>query len=186
MIKGSGLSASFFRKGSDKMTAISYYDSPIGRVLIHAEQDAVCGLWFIGQQHFPDEFVNAELRNEDIEIITRCKAWLDEYFSGGRPEISALKLAPKGSLFRQRVWEILRNIPYGGTTSYGKIARELETRFGTRVSAQAVGGAVGHNPISIIIPCHRVLGADGRLTGYAGGIEKKAFLLRLEADNSAK
>ncbi|MBQ2326884.1 MAG: methylated-DNA--[Clostridia bacterium] len=105
------------------------------------------------------------------------------YFAGEKPEISALMLAAEGSEFSRQVWEILRAIPYGETITYGQIAKTLEARTGKRVSAQAVGGAVGRNPISIIIPCHRVVGANGSLTGYAGGTERKAALLELEKEN---
>ena len=116
----------------------------------------------------------------ETSILLEAKRWLDIYFSGKEPDFTP-PLHPIGSAFRQSVWEILLQIPYGKTTTYGEIANKLAEKQGlSRMSAQAVGGAVGHNPISILIPCHRVVGADGSLTGYAGGVEKKRFLLALE------
>jgi methylated-DNA-[protein]-cysteine S-methyltransferase len=116
-----------------------------------------------------------------LPIFNETKSWLDRYFAGQRPDASALPLAPIGGAFRQSVWDILRRIPYGKLTTYGEIAREIAAASGkTGMSAQAVGGAVGRNPISIIIPCHRVVGANGSLTGYAGGIGTKVKLLELE------
>ena len=162
------------------MTSISYYDSPLGRLLIKASDAALKGVWFVGQKHFPKELVNMPPLNSDCEIICLTQQWLDEYFAGLRPEISRLRLAPEGSDFRLTVWDILCTIPYGASMSYGQIAAMIGKNTGKRMSAQAVGGAVGHNPISIIIPCHRVLGADGSLTGYAGGLDKKLFLLSHE------
>lgn len=159
------------------MTSISYYDSPLGKLLIKAENDALKGIWFSGQQHFPNELMLAMATNENTVIITQAHQWLDDYFSGNRPDISRLRLAPESSAFRRDVWNILVHIPYGCSLSYGQIARELERKYGRRMSAQAVGSAVGHNPISIVIPCHRVLGAGGKLGGYAGGIERKTALL---------
>ncbi len=114
-------------------------------------------------------------------VLLDARRWLEAYFAGEKPEISALTLAPEGSEFRRRVWRRLCEVPYGGTVSYGELARELARERGLEsFSAQAVGGAVGHNPISIIIPCHRVVGAGGNLTGYAGGVERKLWLLRHE------
>ena len=167
----------FFRKETE-LTSLSYYDSPLGRLLIMAEDEAISGLWFVGQKYFPAELCGAEAVNP--EAAGHLHHWLDEYFSGRAPDISRLILSPSGSSFRKAVWDMLCRIPYGCTASYGQLARELERQMGKKVSAQAVGGAVGHNPISIIIPCHRVVGADGSLTGYAGGLEKKAALLALE------
>ena len=162
------------------MISISYYDSPVGKLLIKASEGALNGGWFVGQNHFPKDLINAPPLNVDCEITCLTHQWLDDYFAGLRPEISRLKLAPEGSDFRRMVWDILCTIPYGATMSYGQIATMIEKNTGKRMSAQAVGGAVGHNPISIIIPCHRVLGSDKSLTGYAGGLEKKLFLLSHE------
>jgi methylated-DNA-[protein]-cysteine S-methyltransferase len=118
--------------------------------------------------------------------LVQARAWLDAYFAGLRPDIDALPLAPQGSAFRQAVWALLRAIPYGETTTYGDLARALAAQSGqTKVSAQAVGGAVGHNPLSIVVPCHRVLGRDGSLTGYAGGLDNKVKLLTLEGVDAA-
>ena len=122
----------------------------------------------------------------DLPVFAQTRAWLDVYFSGREPDVTPPLLTGNASPFRRRVWEILRGIPYGQTVTYGEIARQLAHETGRGVSAQAVGGAVGHNPISLIIPCHRVVGANGRLTGYAGGLDKKIALLRLEGvDTSA-
>ena len=162
------------------MTSISYYDSPVGRLLIKTSESALKGVWFVGQKHFPRELLNTAPLNSDCEIMRLTCQWLEDYFAGLRPEISRLNLAPDGSDFRRMVWDILCAIPYGASMSYGQIAAIIEKNTGKRMSAQAVGGAVGHNPISIIIPCHRVLGTDGSLTGYAGGLDKKVFLLNLE------
>lgn len=162
------------------MISISYYDSPVGRLLIKSSESALKGVWFVGQKYFPRELLNIPPLNADCEIMPLTHQWLEEYFAGLRPEISRIKLAPEGSDFRRMVWDILCAIPYGASMSYGQITAIIEKNTGKRMSAQAVGGAVGHNPISIIIPCHRVLGTDGSLTGYAGGLDKKVFLLNLE------
>ncbi len=122
--------------------------------------------------------------NKNERILIKTKKWLDEYFNGKKPEISELDLAPIGSEFAKNVWEILCEIPYGKVTTYGEIAKKMaKIMHKEKMSAQAVGGAVGHNPISIIIPCHRVVGANGSLTGYAGGIDKKIYLLKHEQVN---
>ena len=118
-------------------------------------------------------------RIKDLPVFGEAVKWLDLYFAGKEPDFMPA-LSPSGTTFQQAVWEILRTIPYGATTSYGTIAKCLEKRAGKRMSAQAVGGAVGRNPISILIPCHRVIGANGSLTGYAGGLDKKEYLLELE------
>ncbi len=148
------------------------YDSPLGKMLIVSDGEAICGVWFYGQKFFPS--LDFEL-NDELDIFKIVKKWFDEYFSGENPEIN-FKLNPKGSEFRHKVWKILSEIKYGETLTYGEIA----SRISPTMSAQAVGGAVGHNPISILIPCHRVLGANGKLTGYAGGIDRKVELLKLE------
>ena len=123
----------------------------------------------------------------DTKVLGQTKEWLDRYFAGKKPGIGELTLAPAGSDFRKAVWKILCEIPYGEVTTYGEISRKIADRRGIeRMSAQAVGGAVGHNPISIIIPCHRVVGSDGSLTGYAGGLKKKISLLTLEGVDMEK
>lgn len=157
------------------------YLSPFGGITIASDSEAVIGVWFDGQKYFADS-VSGELEfMENLPVLRSASEWLDEYFGGGRPDIKRLTLAPQGNEFRQKVWNILCKIPYGETVTYGDIAKEVASDFGRKaMSAQAVGGAVGHNPISIIIPCHRVVGSNGNLTGYAGGIDKKIKLLELE------
>ena len=155
------------------------YKSELGNILLAADEIGLTGLWFEGQKYFantlPDERISQE-----TPILIEVKRWLDEYFSGEEPKFTP-PLHPTGSTFRQAVWQILLQIPYGQTTTYGEIARQLaEMQNAPHMSAQAVGGAVGHNEISVIIPCHRVVGTNGSLTGYAGGIDKKIALLELE------
>lgn len=155
------------------------YASPIGDILLAADQVGLTGLWFEGQKYYANTLPNEHIFRE-TEILIKAKKWLDVYFSGKEPQFTP-PLHPSGSIFRQAVWKILLQIPYGTTITYGEIAKKIaEMKHISCMSAQAVGGAVGHNEISIIIPCHRVLGANGSLTGYAGGIEKKISLLELE------
>ena len=155
-------------------------NSPIGKLTLCATKDALIGVWIEGQKYFCDT-VSEATENDDLKIFDETKKWLHEYFKGNKPKINDLKLAPIGNEFRQRVWKILCEIPYGETITYGEIAEIIVKEKGIkRMSAQAVGGAVGHNPISIIIPCHCVLGKNGSLTGYAGGLEVKKYLLNLE------
>lgn len=154
-------------------------DTPLGAMRAAAEDGAICGLWFEGQKYYPADAASWT-HNPDLPIFALLYQWLEAYFAGGAPEIH-LPLAPRGTAFQQAVWDILLAIPPGSGTTYGAIAREMAARMGREsMSAQAVGGAVGHNPISVVIPCHRVMGADGSLTGYAGGLERKKALLRLE------
>ena len=157
------------------------YDSPVGRLTLASDGLNLAGLWMEGQKYFGGT-VPGELRpNEELEVFSRAKDWLDRYFNGKKPVPSELPLAPVGGEFRQTVWELLCEIPYGELTTYGQIAREAAKRLQREsMSAQAVGGAVGHNPISIIIPCHRGVGTGGSLTGYAGGLDKKIWLLKHE------
>ena len=161
------------------MIFIQHYDSPPGGILLAADEVGLTGLWFDGQKYFA-RGLSAERIETDTPILSETKRWLDDYFEGKVPTCLP-PLHPIGSPFQRDVWSILLEIPYGQTTTYGEIARRLAARRGLpRMSAQAVGGAVGHNEISILIPCHRVVGANGSLTGYAGGIDKKARLLELE------
>ena len=158
------------------MTYIQHYNSPLGDILLAADEIGLTGVWLDSQKYFagtlPQELIECE-----TPVLAEAKRWFDAYFSGREPDFTP-PLHPTGSAFRHAVWDILLQIPYGQTTTYGAIARQLA---GTgRMSAQAVGGAVGHNPISIIVPCHRVVGTDGSLTGYAGGLAKKIALLELE------
>lgn len=151
------------------------YDSPLGQLTLASDGEAIIGLWIEGQKYFAAGIPTNLPVRDDLPVFLQARDWLDRYFAGKRPAASELPLAPQGSAFRQSVWEILCQIPYGHTVTYGEIAKRLCCK-----SAQAVGGAVGHNPVSIIIPCHRVLGADRGLTGYAGGTDKKIWLLRHE------
>ena len=150
--------------------------------LLAADEIGLTGLWFFGQSYFADT-LPAEQVAQETPILAQAREWLDEYFSGKEPDFTP-KLHPIGSPFRQEVWRILLQIPYGQTMTYGEIARQMEKlQNRPHMSAQAVGGAVGHNGISIIIPCHRVVGTKGNLTGYAGGLDKKMALLELEHAN---
>ena len=164
------------------MTFIQHYDSPLGGILLAADETGLTGLWFDGEKYFADN-LSAEHTMRETPILADTSRWLDIYFTGREPDFTP-PLHPIGSAFRQGVWELLLQIPYGQTTTYGEIARQLAEKQGlARMSAQAVGGAVGHNEISVIIPCHRVVGTNGSLTGYAGGIDKKIRLLELERTN---
>ena len=152
-------------------------ETPLGTICAAAEGEALRGLWFTGQKYFPND-AETWPDTPDHPAFTALQSWLKDYFAGKNPK-AKVPLAPEGTDFQQAVWKILLKIPYGKTTTYGSIATQLDAVKG-KASAQAVGGAVGHNPISLIIPCHRVLGADGSLTGYAGGLERKRALLELE------
>lgn len=163
------------------MVHISHYDSPIGALVLAEKGGALAGLWMEGQKYFWGALGDEPREQARTPVLRQAGQWLDAYFAGERPAPGDLPLAPAGSAFRQEVWRALCEIPYGETAPYGEIARRLSVRRGSHaVSARAVGGAVGHNPISIVIPCHRVVGADGSLTGYAGGLEKKIWLLAHE------
>ncbi|MCL1913960.1 MAG: methylated-DNA--[protein]-cysteine S-methyltransferase [Eubacteriaceae bacterium] len=157
------------------------YSSPIGKITLACCGDNLVGLWTEGQKYHGDTLPEAITENNDMPIFDTAKTWLNRYFTGKKPDISELPLAPIGGAFRQSVWKILREIPYGNVTTYGDIAKQMAVNMGRQsMSSQAVGGAVGHNPISIIIPCHRVVGSNGSLTGFAGGIHMKIKLLELE------
>lgn len=161
------------------MVFIQHYNSPLGGMLLAADEVGIRGLWFNGQKYFARN-LPAERTEQNTPALSAAKRWLDIYFAGVNPDFLP-PLHPVGSPFRREVWDILLQIPYGQTTTYGEIARQFAEKHGlTRMSAQAVGGAVGHNEISVIIPCHRVVGTSGSLTGYAGGIDKKVKLLELE------
>lgn len=161
------------------MIYTQHYESPLGGILLAADETGLTGLWFDGEKYYADNLA-AEHEARDTQALGAAKRWLDVYFAGKEPDFLP-PLHPIGSAFRQEVWQLLLEIPYGQTTTYGALARRLAERRGLRhMSAQAVGGAVGHNEISILIPCHRVAGTSGSLTGYAGGIDKKLSLLRLE------
>lgn len=161
------------------MQYISYYQSSLGGMLLAADDIGLTGAWFEGQKYFA-LCLDKQYEEKEIPLFERAKRWLDIYFSGNEPDFN-VPLHFMGTEFQKEVWKILCTIPYGKTTTYGAIAKQLAARKGLEhMSAQAVGGAVGHNRISIIVPCHRVVGADGSLTGYAGGLDKKVKLLNLE------
>ena len=154
-------------------------DTPLGAMTASAEKGALTGLWFIGQKYYPSK-TGTWIDESDYPVFETLRVWLADYFSG-RDCISDLQLEPQGTPFQKNVWEMLLKIPFGQVTTYREIAKKLAlTRGLSSMSAQAVGGAVGHNPISILIPCHRVVGSNRSLTGYAGGIDKKKDLLQLE------
>ena len=167
------------------MEYIHRYDSPLGGIMAASDGDAITGLWFEGQKYYADT-LERDHEEKELPVFAQADQWLDVYFSGKAPDFTP-PLKMKTNAFRKAVWEILLTIPYGQTVTYGEIAERLaKQRSGAGVSARAVGGAVGHNAISLIIPCHRVVGSDGNLTGYAGGIDKKEKLLALEQAEPAQ
>lgn len=156
-----------------------HYNSPLGGITLASDGEALTGLWFDGQKYFCDT-LSEHHEEKNLPVFDQADKWLDIYFSGKAPDFTP-PLSMKTTPFRKAVWEIMLTIPYGQTMTYGEIAREMAKQKGiASMSAQAVGGAVGHNSISLIIPCHRVVGTNGSLTGYAGGIDKKIQLLQLE------
>lgn len=170
-----------FQLEEDGLVYTTTYDSQlVGPMTLASDGSALTGLWLDGQKYFCATLKGESKPDDGLAIFRQARAWLDRYFAGERPQASELPLAPSGTEYRQRVWRVLLGIPYGQTRAYGEVARLLESVTGTRTSARAVGTAVGRNPISIIIPCHRVVGSDGSLTGYAGGVDKKALLLAHE------
>ena len=159
----------------------TYYVSPVGTLLIASDGENLIGLCIQGQKYYLDKIEKEAILKNDLTIFVKTKKWLDQYFKRENPLLNELPLAPSGNSFRQCVWNLLCEIPYGKTTTYGELAKKVAEKMKkTSMSAQAVGNAVGHNPISIIIPCHRVIGKNGNLTGYAGGIDNKIKLLTLE------
>ena len=160
---------------------INYYSSPLGNILLSADDGGLTGLWFEQQRHFATFLTGCE-QTANLHVFNEVRCWLDAYFSGRNPDFTP-QLHMIGTGFQQSVWRILLTIPYGQIVTYGQIAEKLEAERGVlKMSARAVGSAVGHNHISLIIPCHRVVGSNGNLTGYAGGIERKVALLKIEAD----
>lgn len=161
------------------MQYTSAYSSPLGPITLASDGKQLTGLWFDGQKYFADT-LSSEHREKELSIFQLTTQWLDLYFQGKTPSFTP-PLSFNGSPFRLIVWNILLEIPYGTTMTYGEIAAIIAKKQGVQsMSAQAVGGAVAHNPISVIVPCHRVVGTNGSLTGYAGGLEKKIALLELE------
>ena len=157
---------------------LSYYQSPVGKITIASDGENLIGLWIEGQTHFETKHKNELVQNDSIELFKTIKNWLDDYFFGNKPKITDLPIKLIGTDFEVAVWKLLCKIPYGSTTTYGDIAKQIAKHLGKeKMSAQAVGGAVGRNPISIIVPCHRVIGSNGKLVGYAGGLDLKHKLL---------
>lgn len=163
------------------MQYIDFYKSPIGEMMMASDEVGLIGLWFVGKKYFASTLSQNEPRQQKtLPIFDQTKKWLDLYFAGQNPDFTPT-LFLKGSEFRLSVWKILTQIPYGEVITYGDIAKQIARQRGVeKMSAQAVGGAVGHNPIAILIPCHRVVGKNGSMTGYGGGIDKKIELLKLE------
>lgn len=158
------------------MSYTTHYDSPLGGITLASDGKALTGLWFDGQKYF-GSILGCEASPAEFPVFDDTRRWMDVYFSGRQPDFMP-PLALHGTAFQQRVWDSLRAIPYGGTATYGELARRLGVG-----SAQAVGGAVGHNPIALVVPCHRVVGSGGALTGYAAGLDRKQALLQLEQKN---
>jgi methylated-DNA-[protein]-cysteine S-methyltransferase len=157
------------------------YPSPLGLITLACDGANLVGLWIEGQKYHGGAIPEAMIKKNDMPVFTAAKNWLEKYFAGEKPAVSELPLAPIGGEFRRGVWGILCEIPYGKVITYGSIAKKMAAKMNKEsMSSQAVGGAVGHNPISIIIPCHRVVGSNGSLTGYAAGINTKVKLLEWE------
>lgn len=159
--------------------------SPLGEITLRSDGEALTGLWFADDKHYGAKDIDGEVL-ADLDVFMQAEAWLAEYFAGREPKVSVpLKL--QGSEFQMQVWRLLQDIPYGRLVTYGDIAKKIAAQKGlARMSAQAVGGAVGHNPLCIIVPCHRVVGANGSLTGYGGGMWRKVRLLELEKVDMSK
>lgn len=150
----------------------------LGNISIVSDGKNIVGVWIDGQKYFASALKEKPVLKDNIPVLVKTRNWFDCYFAGERPSISDIPIVISGSRFRQIIWKLLCEIPYGETTTYKELAKKAAGILGKQsMSAQAVGGAVGHNPISVIIPCHRVIGSDGSLTGYAGGIDKKKILL---------
>ena len=165
------------------MDYLTHYESPLGDMTIASDGKSLTGLWFDGQKYFASTLYAEHKENDSLPVFDAVRRWLDIYFCGEKPGFTP-PLLLRGSQFQQRVWKQLLCIGYGQTTTYGELGRMVTQTHGlTKVCARAVGGAVGHNPISLIIPCHRVVGAGGKLTGYAGGVERKASLLKMETQS---
>lgn len=163
------------------MIYLTQEESPLGQLTLAAKNDQLLGIWVAEQSYFGAGLLEDSLQKDDLALFHESKAWLQQYFTGQRPDPRWLPLAPQGSPFRQAVWSRLMDIPYGQVVTYGSLAQELAPRFGhARPSARAIGNAVGHNPLTIVIPCHRVIGAGGKITGFASGLDRKRWLLAHE------
>ena len=174
-------------KTEDKIYYKTTYNSPLGKLTLASDKINLTGLWLEGQKYFESGLYGKAIKDDNLEIFKKTKDWLKRYFNNQKPNINELSLKPKGSAFRLEVWKILTKIPYGKTMTYKEIASITAKKQGKKImSAQAIGGAIGHNPILIIIPCHRVIGSNNSLTGYAGGIENKIKLLELEGIDTKK
>ena len=161
------------------------HPSPIGLLTLASDGINLTGLWIEGQKHHGNELIKNMIEKEGLPAFEYAKNWLARYFDGENPAMAMLPLSPHGSTYRRLVWAALQTIPYGESRTYGELAQTLTEESGHKTAARAVGGAVAHNPISIIIPCHRVLGADGSLVGFAGGVDVKRWLLRHEKIQAA-
>ena len=160
------------------------YESKIGLLYLISDGESLCGCYLENQKYFPNDIDDYQL-NDELNVFIESKVWLEKYFNGESPSIDEIPLNFNETEFRNTVWKVLKEIPFGEVITYRNIAEIIAKNRGIKtMSAQAVGGAVGHNPLLIFIPCHRVIGADGSLTGYAAGIENKKFLLNLESDNN--
>lgn len=165
----------------------TFYNSPLGELLLQSDGENLTVLKTQNNRLCSAYLSDDSIQDDKLDVFIKTKDWLDRYFQGKNPQIDELPLKPEGTKFRKRVWEILCKIPYGAVVTYGDIAKQIAREKGiVKMSAQAVGGAVGHNPIGIIIPCHRVVGQDGSLTGYGGGIQNKVKLLELEQVDMTK
>ncbi len=169
------------------MQYIDFYSSPVGELMLACDEMGLLGVWFKGKQHYASVLKKDEpTEQKRVPLLEETRKWLDVYFQGKNPNFMP-KISLRGSEFQLAVWSILEKIPYGGVVTYGDLAKEIAKERGIRrMSAQAVGGAVGRNPVSILVPCHRVVGANGNLVGYGGGIEKKIELLKLEGIDMTK
>lgn len=169
------------------MIYTSYYNSPVGKLLLASKNNKLIGVWIENQKYYLSNLKEKMQIKDDEEILIKTKNWLDRYFENKNPHISELDIEPIGTDFSKKVWTILCTTPYGKVITYGEIAKKISKAMNKdKMSAQAVGNAVAHNPISIIIPCHRVIGANGNLTGYAGGLDIKMRLLKHEGVDISK
>lgn len=166
--------------GGGTIYATTYRHDALGELTVASDGVAIVGLWMARQKYFGSRLPQPFARNDSLPALVQARSWLDRYFAGVQSDPLELPLAPRGTAFQRRVWGILAQIPYGSLRTHADIADQIAREDGTRCGARAVGAANGKNPISIILPCHRVVGSNGSLTGYAGGIERKLWLLRHE------